>query len=480
MAWPFVLPSVRWNSSPRRSQRDAARTFGSVPMPSATSTDARTLAAEMKRQLQQFRAEHLQLEANMRWRLERELEASRAEHADLVARMTSSIATLEEHAAETGITSSMATLELATATPTGAEVPNSQASSSQPAHQVAVLSHPRPTAMPATADAILPGDWTPQSPICCLLPDDLLERIANELQSGVIWQTCAFLRHRRLNSIEVIVLSSCKLQILEVPAGGSRDALVLRLWHQLNAGRAIMRQLRTAVGEVAAAADQPGGYPCEMYADPWKSRFDAIGVIWKGNGVHSLGLGELSPDVEQYFADDLPALLRDQRPWTSKCVNGGIKQEFFHHLRNGIHDFLAGQAEPHRARLLVQAAEDMIDPRIEAALASRDAERDAASMMRLLKEFVRNNGYLLSERQQKACSLIINSPTIGERTRDFAIELVEENVKAQAALPPPPHTMGEQPPSSCSWFMQKDCFTYSFVSGRLNYHADGRLLLKVI
>ena len=33
---------------------------------------------------------------------------------------------------------------------------------------------------------ILPEDWTPQSPVCCLLPDDLLERIANELQSGVI------------------------------------------------------------------------------------------------------------------------------------------------------------------------------------------------------------------------------------------------------------------------------------------------------
>ena len=444
---------VRRNSPPFAKGRAGRALVRGVPMSSAPSTDARTLAAEMKRQLQQYRAEHLQLEANMRWRLERELEASRAEHADLMARMNSSIAMLE-HAAEMGITSSMATLELATATPTGAEVPNSQASSSQPAHQVAVLSHPRPTAMPATADAILPGDWTPQSPIYCLLPDDLLERIANELQSGVVWQTCAFLRHRRLNSIEALVLSSCKLQILEVPIGGSRDALVLRLWHQLNAGRAIMRQLRSTVGEVIAAADQAGGYPCR-YAEPWMSCFNAIDIIQSGNDVHGQGLSELSPDMKQYFADDLPALLRDQRPWASDCVNGGIKQEFFHHLRDGIHDFLAGQAEPHRARLLVQAAEDMIDPRIEAALANRDAECDAASTMRLLKEFVSKNGYLLSERQRKVCILVINSPTISEKTRDCAIELIEENdsqnAKAQAALPVPPppyteYTMGGQPP----------------------------------
>lgn len=44
-------------------------------------------------------------------------------------------------------------------------------------------------------------------------------------------------------------------------------------------------------------------------------------------------------------------------------------------------------------------------------------------------------------RQKKACSLIINSPTISEIARDCAIELFEENAaqsaKAQAALPPP-------------------------------------------
>ena len=392
----------------------------------------------MKRQLQHYRAEHLQLEASMRWRLERELEASRVEHADLVARMTSSIATLE-HTIVTGITSSsIATLELAAAgaTPTGAEVPSDQAPSSQPAHQAAVLSHSRPTAMPATADAILPVDWTPQSPICCLLPDDLLERIAMELQSGVVWQTCAFLRHRRLNSIEALVLSCCKLQTLEVPIGGSRDALVLRLWHQLNAGRAIMRQLRSAVGEVVAAADARCRGASTRYSDPWKSPFNAIDLISTGDNVRGLGLGQLSPDVQLYLADALPALLRDERLPASSCV----KQVFFERLRENICCFLANQAEPHRTRLLIQAAGDVLDPRIEQAAPPRKppwrlyAEGDAANMMRLLREFfVRNNGDLLSERQQKTCSRMINSPTISERARNFAIALFGENAKAQAA-----------------------------------------------
>jgi hypothetical protein len=403
-------------------------------MPSASSTDARTLVAEMKRQLQHYRAEHLQLEASMRWRLERELEASRVEHADLVARMTSSIATLE-HATVTGMaSSSLATLELAAATPTGAAVPSDQAPSSLPAHQAAVLSHSRPTAMPATADAILPVDWTPQSPICCLLPDDLLEHIAMELQSGVVWQTCAFLRHRRLNSIEALVLSSCKLQIPEVPTGGSRDALVLRLWHQLNAGRAIMRQLRSAVGEVAAAEAPSEVCAYLRYSDrhPWKSRFNAIDLISTGDDVHGLGLGQMSPDVQLYFADALPALLRD-----ASCVNGdhGIKQKFFESLRDHIYRFLENQAEPHRVGLLIQAAEDVIDPCIEqAALANRHGVHCSAqgeARMRLLREFVHNNGYLLSERQQKACSRIINSPTISERVRNSAVALFEENAKAQ-------------------------------------------------
>ena len=423
-------------------------------MPSASSTDARTLMAEMKRQLQHYRAEHLQLEASMRWRLERELEASRVEHADLVARMTSSIATLE-HATVPGMaSSSLATLELAAATPTGAAVPSDQAPSSQPAHQAAVLSHSRPTAMPATADAILPVDWTPQLPIFCLLPDDLLERIAMELQSGVVWQTCAFLRHRRLNSIEALVLSSCKLQILEVPTGGSRDALVLRLGHQLNAGRAIMRQLRSAVGEVAAAEAPSEVCALTRYSDPWKAPFNAIDLISTGDDVHGLGLGQLSPDIQLYFADALPALLRDERLPASSCVNGdGIKQEFLESLRDHIYRFLVNQAKPHRVGLLIQAAEEVIDSNLsvliqaliqaaevidscieQAALANRHGVHCSAqgeARMRLLKKFVRNNGYLLSERQQKACSRIINSPTISERVRNSAVALFEENAKAQ-------------------------------------------------
>ena len=53
-------------------------------------------------------------------------------------------------------------------------------------------------------------------------------------------------------------------------------------------------------------------------------------------------------------------------------------------------------------------------------------------MMRLLREFfVRNNGDLLSERQQKVCRRIINAPTISERARNFAVALFEENAKAQ-------------------------------------------------
>ena len=449
-------------------------------MSSAPSTDARTLVAEMKRQLHQCRAEHLQLEAGMRWRLERDLEASRAEHAALVARMTSSIAKLER-ATVTGTASSIAGLEPAPATPTGAEVPIDQApSSSQPAaHQAAVLSLPRPTPMPATADAILPVDWTPQSPICCLLPDELLERIAEELQSGVVWQTCAFLWHRRLNSIEALVLSSCKLQILEVPIGGSRDALVLRLWHQLNVGRSIMRQLRSAVSEVAAAADHEDGIV--RFSDPWKSRFATIDLI---RAEYGLGLNELAPDVRRYFAGDLPALLRDERGGppavSSWCVDGGIKQAFFEHLRDSIYSFfLASQAEPHRARLLIQAAEDIIDPCIEQAAKRREplslgllqpiiaanrrtAERRAAEMMRLLREFVRNNDYLLSDRQNKACCLMINSPTISETARDCAIKLLEENAAqmatAQAAALPSPSCT----PSSCSWFVGG--FTYHSIT----------------
>ena len=414
------------------------------PMSSASSTDARTLVAEMKRQLHQCRAEHLQLEAGMRWRLERELEASRAEHAALVARMTSSIAKLER-ATATGRTSSIAGLEPAPATPTGAEVPIDQApSSSQPAaHQAAVLSLPRPAPMPTTADAILPVDWTPQSPVCCLLPDDLLERIAKELQSGVVWQTCAYLRHRRLNSIEALVLSSCKLQILEIPIGGSRDALVLRLWHQLNAGRAILKQLRSAVAEVAVAADQDctDSYQSDpSNSDPWKSWLATIDLIRTGDDVHGRGLNELAPDVKQCFADDLAALLRDERggPRASSCANGGIKQVFFRCLRDRIYDFLSGQAHltrPHRARLLIQAAEDLIDPRIEAALTDCRAEDNAVLMMMVLGDFVRNNGYLLSERQTKACSLIVNSPTIGEGARDGAIALLQENATCKFQRP---------------------------------------------
>ena len=479
-------------------------------MSSGPSTNALTLAEEMKHQLQQYRAEHLQLEAK---------------HADLVARMTSSITTLEHAAVPVaGVTSSIATLELAAATPTGAKVPNDQAPSSQPAH------HPCPSGsgasglgvgglghglfggggsglgvsgslghglfggsgfgggddgfgfgggdgfsgsgdfgfgiggvsggslggadggagtMPTTADAILLAalDGTQQSPICCLMPDDMLERIANELQSGVVWQTCAFLRHRRLNSIEALVLSSCKLQILEVPIGGSRDALVLRLWHQLNMGRAIMRQLRSAVDEVAAAADQDYTDNLRYCSDLWKPRFATIDLIRTGDDVHGLGLSQMAPGVRQYFADDLLALLRDKRgsPALSWCVDGGIKRVLFEDLRGNIYSFLASQAEPHRARLLIQAAEDIIDPRIEqaalanrhpASLARRLAEDVAAQMMRLLTGFVRNNGYLLSDRQKKACSLVINSPTISEIPRECAIKLLEENAKATPKVMP--------------------------------------------
>ena len=401
-------------------------------MPSASSTDTRTLVAEIERQLHQYRAEHVQLEASMRWRLERELEASRAGHEALVARMTSSIAKLER-AAVTGKASCITGLEPADLS-RGVEVPLAAPASSQPAQRAAVPSLPRPTALPATADANLPVDWMPQSPICCLLPDDMLERIAKELQSGVVWQTCAFLRHRRLNSIEALVLSSCKLQTLEIPIGGSRDALVLRLWHQLNAGRAILKQLRSAVAEVAIAADQD----CKQ--DSWTSIHGcmaAIDLIRTGDDVHGRGLNQLAPEVKQCFADDLPALLRDERggPRASSCENGGVKQVFFEHLRKRIYDFLESQARPHRARLLIQAAEDLIDPRIEAALADRRAERGAEMMMIVLKGFVICDGYLLSERQKKTCSLIINSPTIGEGARECAIELLQENATRKFQRP---------------------------------------------
>jgi hypothetical protein len=434
VAWPPCVtpPSVRKG---RGAEKDG---LAARPMPSASSTDTRTLVAEIERQLHQYRAEHVQLEASMRWRLERELEASRAGHEALVARMTSSIAKLER-AAVTGKASCIAGLEPAAATPTGATAPIDQApASSQPAQRAAVPSLPRPTALPATADANLPVDWMPQSPICCLLPDDMLERIAKELQSGVVWQTCAFLRHRRLNSIEALVLSSCKLQTLEIPIGGSRDALVLRLWHQLNAGRAILKQLRSAVAEVAIAADQDcnnSRYVC--YPDPWKSWLAAIDLIYTGDDVHGRGLNQLAPEVKQCFADDLPALLRDERggPRASSCENGGVKQVFFEHLRKRIYDFLESQARPHRARLLIQAAEDLIDPRIEAALADRRAERGAEMMMTVLKGFVICDGYLLSERQKKTCSLIVNSPTIGEGARECAIELLQENATRKFQRP---------------------------------------------
>ena len=97
----------------------------------------------------------------------------------------------------------------------------------------------------------------------------------------------AYLRHRRLNSIEALVLSSCKLQILEIPIGGSRDALVLRLWHQLNMGRAITRQLRSAVGEVAAAADQDCTDRLRYGSDLWKPRFATIDLIYALETVYT-------------------------------------------------------------------------------------------------------------------------------------------------------------------------------------------------
>ena len=180
--------------------------------------------------------------------------------------------------------------------------------------------------------------------------------------------------------------------------------------------------------------------------------------------MHGRGLDQLARDVRQYFAEDLPVLLRDERglPASSWCVDGGIKQEFFEDLRDNIYWFLASLAEPHRARLLIQAAEDIIDPCIE------QANGHAAKMMSLLSSFVRNNDCLLSDRQNKACCRIINSPTISETTRDCAIKLIEENAtqiaKAQAAaLPPSSYTMGEQPPSTCSWF-----------EDGLTFHFDGR------
>ena len=127
-------------------------------------------------------------------------------------------------------------------------------------------------------------------------------------------------------------------------------------------------------------------------------------------------------------------------------MDGGIKQVLFESLRGKIYPFLENQAEPHCARLLIQAAEDVIDPRIEqAALANRHADpgrrleedADAAKMMRLLTRFVRNNGYLLSDRQKKACSLVINSPTISEMPRECAIELLEENASATPKVQTP-------------------------------------------
>ena len=57
-------------------------------------------------------------------------------------------------------------------------------------------------------------------------------------------------------------------------------------------------------------------------------------------------------------------------------------------------------------------------------------------MMRLLTGLVRNNGHLLSDRQKKACSLVINSPTISELPRERAIELLEENAKATPKVMP--------------------------------------------
>tara|TARA_B100000780_G_scaffold166248_1_gene116324 strand:- start:672 stop:1322 length:651 start_codon:yes stop_codon:yes gene_type:complete len=178
--------------------------------------------------------------------------------------------------------------------------------------------------------------------------------------------------------------------------------------------------------------------------------------------VHGRGLDQLALDVRQYFADDLPALLRDERglPASSWCVDGGIKQQFFEELRDNIFWLLDSLAEPHRARLLIQAAEDIIDPSIE------QANRRAATMMSLLKKFVRDNDYLLSDRQNKACCLIINSSTISETVRDCAIELIEENAtqiaKAQAAaLPPSSYT---RTMACMAWGEQEDGLTFHSIT----------------
>ena len=56
-------------------------------------------------------------------------------------------------------------------------------------------------------------------------------------------------------------------------------------------------------------------------------------------------------------------------------------------------------------------------------------------MMHVLRDFVRNDDYLLSERQKKECSLIVNSPTIGEGARDAAIELLQENATRKFQRP---------------------------------------------
>ena len=93
-----------------------------------------------------------------------------------------------------------------------------------------------------------------------------------------------------------------------------------------------MRQLRSAIDEAAAAADQDDADSLSRYSDPWKSRFDTITAM---DPTLTQGLGDLSPNVKQHFAEELPTLLRDQRPWASNCqIDGGIKQVFFHHLRD--------------------------------------------------------------------------------------------------------------------------------------------------
>ena len=131
-------------------------------------------------------------------------------------------------------------------------------------------------------------------------------------------------------------------------------------------------------------ADQDDADSLSRYSDPWKSRFDTITAM---DPTLTQGLGDLSPNVKQHFAEELPTLLRDQRPWASNCqIDGGIKQVFFHHPRDVFYNLLVRQDEPIRTRLLLQAAEDVIDPRIEAALASHTGKLAEFKRTRLENE----------------------------------------------------------------------------------------------